>query len=52
MFDFLGIDGARSVVVDLLMVIVDRLVFGGGLRLDLHRRRRLLGVGVAHVGSF
>jgi hypothetical protein len=35
MFDLLGIDGTRSVVVDLLADIVNRSAWGAGLRLDL-----------------
>lgn len=41
MFDLLGIDGARSVVVDLLVDIVDRSARGAGLRLDLRCGRLL-----------
>ena len=52
MFDLLGINGACSVVVDLLVHVVDRTARRGRQRLDLGRRGRLLGVDVVHVDGF
>ena len=52
MFDILGIDGACSVVVDLLVAVVDGSARGAGLHLDLRRGGRLLCIDVIHVADF
>jgi hypothetical protein len=50
MFDLLGIDGTRSVVVGLVAdMIVERSALGGGVGLDLMRYGRLLCEVVVHV---
>lgn len=49
MFELLGLDGARSVVIDLL--IVDSFALEVGLRLDLGRHGLLCG-DVTHVDDF